>query len=254
MLKTPATAGTARENGNHHRRMIAVNNSTCSVSECSNKVVARGWCSKHYQRWKIHGDPEYVGYPSVCSVEGCHAAGKITRGLCSRHYWHLLHNGDPLGGQNKTRFNSPEESFTARTEWQGRCLVWTGSKNPQGYGLIWNGDKLVLSHRYAWERVNGPIPEGMHLDHKNHCNTACCNPEHLRLATRHQNMANRSGRSLKNKSSGVRNVYPRNGRWRVIVVKHHIKNHFGTYDTIEEAAEVAERARKELFGNYAGRG
>lgn len=29
----------------------------CSIDNCNNKVLARGWCSKHYQRWKNHGDP-----------------------------------------------------------------------------------------------------------------------------------------------------------------------------------------------------
>jgi hypothetical protein len=166
----------------------------------------------------------------------------------------LRQHGDPLARGNASRFDSPEESFKARTEWRDSCLIWTGAKNAQGYGLIWDGTKLIPSHRYAWEKSHGQIPEGKHVDHKDHCDPACCNPEHLRLATRHQNMANRSGPSLKNKSSGARNVYPRNGRWRVIVVKDHIKNYFGTYDTVDEAASVAEQARKDLFGDFAGRG
>jgi 5-methylcytosine-specific restriction endonuclease McrA len=29
----------------------------CSTENCNNKVVARGWCNKHYLRWKNHGDP-----------------------------------------------------------------------------------------------------------------------------------------------------------------------------------------------------
>lgn len=31
--------------------------STCSIDGCNNKVVARGWCNKHYLRWANHGDP-----------------------------------------------------------------------------------------------------------------------------------------------------------------------------------------------------
>jgi len=29
----------------------------CSVSECGGRVVARGWCNRHYLRWRNHGDP-----------------------------------------------------------------------------------------------------------------------------------------------------------------------------------------------------
>lgn len=30
---------------------------SCSIEGCDGAVRARGWCSKHYQRWKKHGDP-----------------------------------------------------------------------------------------------------------------------------------------------------------------------------------------------------
>lgn len=29
----------------------------CSIDGCGGRVLARGWCSKHYQRWSNHGDP-----------------------------------------------------------------------------------------------------------------------------------------------------------------------------------------------------
>ena len=32
--------------------------STCSIKNCEAVVLARGWCSKHYDRWRKHGDPE----------------------------------------------------------------------------------------------------------------------------------------------------------------------------------------------------
>lgn len=31
--------------------------STCSVDGCEVPARSRGWCSKHYQRWRAHGDP-----------------------------------------------------------------------------------------------------------------------------------------------------------------------------------------------------
>ena len=31
--------------------------STCTISRCTGKLVARGWCFKHYMRWKRTGTP-----------------------------------------------------------------------------------------------------------------------------------------------------------------------------------------------------
>lgn len=29
----------------------------CSISDCNKPVQARGWCQKHYAKWRIYGDP-----------------------------------------------------------------------------------------------------------------------------------------------------------------------------------------------------
>jgi hypothetical protein len=29
----------------------------CSIPDCDNRQVARGWCDKHWKRWRKHGDP-----------------------------------------------------------------------------------------------------------------------------------------------------------------------------------------------------
>lgn len=35
----------------------------CTVEGCDRPMRARGWCTRHYQRWQRHGDPTiYVGY------------------------------------------------------------------------------------------------------------------------------------------------------------------------------------------------
>ncbi len=32
----------------------------CKIEGCENKVKTRGWCVKHYTRWRRHGDPNIV--------------------------------------------------------------------------------------------------------------------------------------------------------------------------------------------------
>lgn len=97
-----------------------------------------------------------------CSIEGCKSAAR-GRGWCGKHWQRWRAHGDPLGGQD--RFSDPRQSFLSRTEWQGECLVWTGCEGGLGYGKITVSGREILAHRYAWEVDNGPIPKGMFIDH-----------------------------------------------------------------------------------------
>ncbi len=67
------------------------------------------------------------------------------------------------------------------------CWLWTAAIDIGGYGSF-SPTRVCTAraHRYAWELHNGPIPEGMLLDHV--CRVRrCVNPAHLRLATHRQN-------------------------------------------------------------------
>ena len=59
------------------------------------------------------------------------------------------------------------------------CWNWTGYKNDGGYGIISQGrGNRFRAHRFVYERVVGPIPAGLELDHK--CrNPGCINPRHM---------------------------------------------------------------------------
>lgn len=80
----------------------------------------------------------------------------------------------------------PETRFASRLRPANGCLLWTGTLTRGGYGQIRVGGRLVYVHRFAWERVNGPVPSGLELDHL--CrNRTCVNPDHLEAVTRQVN-------------------------------------------------------------------
>lgn len=61
----------------------------CSIDGCEGRPVGRGWCRKHYQRWRNHGDPLAImrreRAAEHCIEDGCMEPVK-GRDLCGMHY------------------------------------------------------------------------------------------------------------------------------------------------------------------------
>ena len=69
----------------------------------------------------------------------------------------------------------------------GGCWQWTGTRRPKGYGRFWEGRRHVEAHRFSYEVLVGPIPEGLQLDHL--CkNPGCVRPDHLEPVTLQENL------------------------------------------------------------------
>lgn len=80
---------------------------------------------------------------------------------------------------------------------ESTCRVWVGATNSRGYGVVWIDGQPELAHRVAYEEVNGPVPEGMTLDHL--CRVRnCVRVDHLEPVTIAEN--SRRGRA----ASGLR--------------------------------------------------
>lgn len=67
------------------------------------------------------------------------------------------------------------------------CWLWTGT-TAQGYGAFYApGSKSRNSHRLMWEHVNGPVPDGLELDHLCRIRNCVC-PDHLEAVTHLENV------------------------------------------------------------------
>jgi hypothetical protein len=71
------------------------------------------------------------------------------------------------------------------------CWIWNGCHDHAGYGSSRRGKP----HRVSWVLTNGPVPDGLELDHL--CRQrSCCNPDHLEAVTHLENVRRGAGPKL----------------------------------------------------------
>lgn len=106
------------------------------------------------------------------------------------------------------------------------CLNWTG-KLDNGYGRFWYEGRTMLAHRVAWEIENGPVPDGLHIDHL--CrNRACVEVAHMEPVTIAENVLRGIGITAVNATKTVckhghaldqKNTYRRRGRGHRVCIR-----------------------------------
>jgi hypothetical protein len=128
----------------------------CRLEGCTRTVHGHDLCSPHYKRWKRWGDP-LIRRPTA-PAEG--------------RFWVKVDKAGPVPAQGVA---------------SGPCWQWMAGRTAQGYGGFHPADGgMVLAHRYSWELLRGPIPEGLVIDHL--CrNRRCVNPDHLEVVTLAEN-------------------------------------------------------------------
>jgi hypothetical protein len=95
---------------------------------------------------------------------------------------------------------SEEERFWSKVAKVGEgCWLWNGAIVSSGYGCFWSAGRAVGAHRWSYQRIVGPIPSGLHLDHL--CRVRnCVNPAHLEPVTQAENTLRGVGLAAANAS------------------------------------------------------
>lgn len=76
------------------------------------------------------------------------------------------------------------------------CWSWPGRES-FGYGRVEMDGRVLMVHRVVYERLRGPIPDGLCLDHL--CrNRYCANPDHLEPVTQRENTLRGVGVTARN--------------------------------------------------------
>jgi hypothetical protein len=89
-----------------------------------------------------------------------------------------------------------ETRFWKRVARTDACWLWTGATTGYGYGQFYLGlgQRRVRAHRFSYELLVGPIPDGLVLDHL--CRVRLCvNPAHLEPVTQRENILRGEGTS-----------------------------------------------------------
>jgi hypothetical protein len=97
-------------------------------------------------------------------------------------------------GANRPKSRS--EALLARVDTSDEHWMWTGAAL-EGYGIFnWKESKMK-AHRAVYELLEGPVPDGLELDHL--CEiTMCVRPSHLEPVTHRINILRGQSPAAKN--------------------------------------------------------
>jgi hypothetical protein len=186
----------------------------CTAAGCQAAVFSRGYCAKHWNRWRRHGDPDaYIrkrGRSTCTAEEGCTFLAN-SNGRCTKHDARFRKYGTVVLPDK----DDPMERFRRSVDMSSGpdgCHVWTGKGDKDGYGKFGFNNR---AHRWILGQLRGkPLESSEWALH--HCdNPPCVNPAHLYVGTALENARDKLSRGRHRRIAGhvrCRNghLYPQN--------------------------------------------
>lgn len=132
-----------------------------------------------------------------------------------------------------------EERFWAKVGKTDGCWHWLGPKSPEGYGRFSVDGRLVGPHRFAYELVVGPLPEGLELDHL--CrNPSCVKPSHVEIVSHVENV--RRGHAGRNWAAKIH--CPQGHSYNLFNTRFRPRNGKRVTRTCRECRRIEQRSRR----------
>lgn len=157
----------------------------CLVLGCLDPHSAKGYCKRHYYRWRRYGDPMRV------------VVAHVSRKLTIAERLDLLL--DKSGG--------PEA-----------CWPYIRKLHRTGYAPVRFHGSIKGVHVWAYEVAFGPVMDGMFVLHA--CdNRRCGNPAHLSVGTHQDNMNDKVARGRQARMAGEENPFAKLTKDQAIEIK-----------------------------------
>lgn len=110
---------------------------TCSIDDCEDPVKARGWCDKHWKRWRKHGDPLAAPQPGAAATPEAETERRRKIGEASR--------GRKLGPRSEETRRKLSDAMTGRplSDAHRQAIAAAGQANR---------DRTTATSRAQWEK------------------------------------------------------------------------------------------------------
>lgn len=198
----------------------------CEIDRCENKIHGHGYCSKHYWRWKRHGDPLFNKY----NTEGNkfeHLKNGTTKIFLTQNQVSIIDTKD---------FNLVKDYI-----W---CAHW-GKNTKSYYAVSKINGQSVRMHRLIMNAPKTKVVD--HIDHYTLNNTK----DNLRICTKQQNNMNQ--RKSSNNTSGVTGVCwdKRYNKWAARINIDKKQTFIGYFANKQDAIKARKKAEKKYFKEFA---
>jgi hypothetical protein len=224
----------------------------CKIDGCSNKVQAKGLCSKHYMADRRKNNKD------KCKVENC-SNPVNSKGFCNRHYLQYKKHGEII---QRTRFDKNNIKIDEKDSDVAYIDIYNGKCEVICKAII-DSEDIKKIKNIKWKRAHGHIDsttssltlgecilgkqkKGYRVIHKDGNN----------LNYRKDNLIidkpNRLNNQFKNNTSGRKGVYKLvkkgefTGYYMASITYNKKSIYLGTTKDFDEAVKLREEKEKEL--------